>query len=51
MTTTLAKLNRMAGAKFYFVRTEAMRRRAGTKVAKKGWAIRVICLGNGADAL
>lgn len=44
MQSTLAKLNTMDGAKYYFVRTEAMRQRASTKVAKAGWQIEVVRL-------
>lgn len=44
MQKTLAKLAQMDGAKFYFVRTEEMRQRATTKVAKRGWAIQVVRL-------
>jgi hypothetical protein len=50
MAKTLAKLNGMTGAKYYFVRTEAMRQRAQTKVTKAAWSIRVVSLG-GVDAL
>ena len=50
MANTLAKLNRMAGAKFYFVCTESMRRRAQTKVKKNAWPIRVVSLADGAAA-
>jgi ferredoxin-NADP reductase len=42
MRDTLAKLNRMQGRKFYFVRTQAMAERARTKVAKNSWSIEVI---------
>lgn len=42
--STLAKLSAMDGAKYYFVRTEAMRQRASTKVAKGGWQIEVVQL-------
>ncbi|WP_186196331.1 hypothetical protein [Burkholderia gladioli] len=44
MQTTLAKLSRMEGMKFYFVRTEPMRKRASTKVAKQAWDISVVLL-------
>ncbi|GAB7535185.1 hypothetical protein [Burkholderia sp. 3C] len=44
MHTTLAKLSRMAGEQFYFVRTESMRKRASTKIDKAGWAISVVKL-------
>jgi hypothetical protein len=42
MASTLGKMNRMTGERFYFVRTAAMRRRAETKVVKAGWNIRVV---------
>lgn len=46
MQQTLAKLARMDGKKFYFVRTGDMRQRAATKAAKGGWAIEVVLLGS-----
>jgi hypothetical protein len=46
MAKTLAKLNGMQGSKYYFVRTEAMRQRAQTKVTKNAWFIRVVSLGD-----
>jgi hypothetical protein len=45
MAKTLRKLNGMQGSKYYFVRTEAMRQRAQTKVTKNAWSIRVVLLG------
>jgi len=44
MRKTLAKLARTDGVKFYFVRTEAMRKRANTKIARAGWPITVVML-------
>jgi hypothetical protein len=44
MAATLRKLAAIQGAKFYFVRTAAMLRRAETKVAKAGWPIKVASL-------
>lgn len=44
MRKTLSKLAQTEGRKFYFVRTESMRRRAATKVAKAGWPIQVVLL-------
>jgi len=44
MASTLEKLNRMNGERYYFVRTATMKRRAETKIAKAGWDIRVIAL-------
>lgn len=41
---TLAKLSQTEGAKYYFVRTEAMQKRANTKIAKAGWPITVVRL-------
>ena len=43
MQQTLEKLSRFEGQKFYFVATAIMEQRAKTKVAKAGWAIRVVC--------
>ena len=42
MTHTLQKLAAMPGRRFYFVRTEPMRRRAETKVCKSGFAIELV---------
>ena len=42
MRDTLAKLSRMSGHKFYFVRTDTMAQRAKTKVAKNSWDIAVV---------
>jgi hypothetical protein len=44
MHKTLRKLAAMEGLKFYFVRTEAMERRAKTKIEKSSWQIRVVRL-------
>ena len=44
MHSTLTKLSEMAGLKYYFVRTEAMRMRAVTKTAKAGWSISIVRL-------
>jgi hypothetical protein len=44
MQKTLAKLSAMEGARYYFVRTETMRQRAATKVAKGCWQIEVVRL-------
>ncbi len=44
MHSTLKKLAEMDGLKYYFVRTEAMRKRAETKVAKAGWPISIVRL-------
>ena len=44
MRNTLAKLARAEGNKYYFVRTEQMRQRASTKIAKSGWPIKAIKL-------
>lgn len=41
MTTTLEKLSKMPGKKIYFVRTEAMEKRAETKVSKAGYEIEI----------
>lgn len=49
MHNTLAKLARMEGSKFYFVRSEEMRKRAATKVEKAGWPIRVVRLRTAED--
>jgi hypothetical protein len=45
MYATLKKLAEMVGRKYYVVRTESMRKRAETKVAKAGWSISVVRLG------
>ena len=51
MESTLLKLNRMKGEHYYFVRTDTMRKRAETKVAKSHYNIVVICAaGNSAIA-
>ena len=42
MRDTLAKLSKMPGRRFYFVRTQAMAQRATTKVAKNSWRIEVV---------
>ncbi|MEW6227890.1 MAG: hypothetical protein AB1700_07310 [Bacillota bacterium] len=42
MRNTLSKLNTMEGDKFYFVRTEAMAKRARTKINKNHWNIEVV---------
>ena len=44
MAATLKKLHYMKGQRYYFVRTEAMRRRAETKITKAGWRIQVVML-------
>ena len=44
MRDTLAKLNEMEGAKFYFIRSDAIEMRARTKIKKNGWNITVINL-------
>jgi hypothetical protein len=44
MQSTLSKLSQMSGRKYYFVRTEAMRKRAETKVTKAGWPISIVLL-------
>jgi hypothetical protein len=44
MRQTLSKLSAMAGVKYYFVRTEPMRKRARTKIAKNAWLIQVVKL-------
>ena len=51
MQNTLAKLDIMEGAKYYFVRTESMRQRASTKVANGGWQIEVAQLSVKPNAL
>lgn len=42
MRDTLAKLSKMPGRRFYFVRTPAMAQRATTKVGKNSWKIQVV---------
>ncbi len=44
MRKTLEKLSQMEGKQFYFICTDEMARRAETKVAKSGWAIKVVRL-------
>jgi hypothetical protein len=44
MRDALAKLNEMEGAKFYFIRSDAMEMRARTKIKKNGWNITVVNL-------
>lgn len=44
MQDTLTKLSVMDGMRYYFVRTDAMRQRASTKVAKSGWEIEIVQL-------
>ncbi|UWF50134.1 hypothetical protein NYP20_03995 [Pseudomonas sp. N3-W] len=44
MRNTLAKLSQQSGNLFYFVQTEAMAKRAETKIRKSGWSIQVILL-------
>jgi hypothetical protein len=44
MATTLEKLSAMPGAKYYFVRSESMRKRAATKVNRAGWPIEVVLM-------
>jgi hypothetical protein len=44
MAKILKKLSLTEGAKYYFVCTERMRRRASTKLAKAGWLIQVVLL-------
>ena len=43
MRDTLAKLSQMPGRKYYFVRTEAMARRAMTKIVRNSWDVQVVC--------
>jgi hypothetical protein len=45
MASTLRKLAKMEGKRFYFVLTEAMANRALTKTAKTGGDVRVVQLG------
>lgn len=47
MRKTLNKLSQQPGQRFYFVRTAAMANRAGTKVRKANWDIRVVQLATG----
>jgi len=42
MRDTLAKLNKMPGRRFYFVRTKVMAARATTKVTRNSWKIHVV---------
>ena len=42
MRDTMAKLNKMDGKKFYFVRTDEMKKRAKTKVGSNPWSITVV---------
>jgi hypothetical protein len=42
MRDTLAKLSKMPGHRFYFVRTQAMAQRATTKIARNSWEIQVV---------
>jgi hypothetical protein len=44
MRNPLAKLNQMAGKKYYFVQSQAMAQRAETKINRNGWKVRVIQL-------
>ncbi|MEP1576645.1 hypothetical protein [Roseibium album] len=44
MHNTLAKLSQMDGSKFYFVRTETMRRRAATKIGRNNFLVEVVLL-------
>lgn len=44
MRNTLGKLAKAEGAKYYFVRSDAMCSRALTKIAKAGWPIEVVML-------
>jgi hypothetical protein len=44
MRDTLAKLNRMPECRFYFVRTQAMAKRARTKIAKNSWNTEVVLI-------
>lgn len=44
MKSTLEKLAKMEGVRFYFVRSESMAMRANTKITKAGWDINVIQL-------
>ncbi|MBT4122957.1 MAG: hypothetical protein HOE35_03395 [Candidatus Ruthia sp.] len=46
MKNTMAKLNKMEGEKFYFIRTNPMERRANTKARNNGWQITVVKLKN-----
>jgi hypothetical protein len=46
MASTLAKLNNLAGEKFYFVQTDRMVTRANTKINKGNYDIKVIKLPN-----
>ncbi len=42
MRDTLAKLDRLHGDKFYFVRSDAMAQRARTKVSRNSWTITIV---------
>lgn len=42
MRDTLAKLNRMQGKKYYFVKSPEMERRANTKARRNGFNIRIV---------
>ncbi len=44
MVVTLRKLNGISGEKYYFVKTNAMKQRAETKIRKAGWKIQVVLL-------
>jgi hypothetical protein len=44
MRSTLEKLSRDQGEKYYFVCSEAMRQRASTKISKAGWRITPVAL-------
>jgi len=44
MRTTLQKLSRMKGDRYYFVASGAMCRRADTKIRKKGYTITAVAL-------
>lgn len=46
MRDTLIKLNQMEGHKYYFIRTEAMRNRALTKVTRSGLSVEVVRIEN-----
>ncbi len=48
MAATLEKLERMDGVKYYFVRSESMRRRAETKVTKRRLSIEIVLIDTGA---
>lgn len=44
MASTLQKLSRAPGTLYYFVQSDAMARRAATKVGRAGWPIQVVML-------